>query len=75
MRGSLVPELTKIDQQIVAICDVDKRQRDSAFQAIGLTNVKAYHDYRELLDKETGVGAVIISAPDHWHFPICQAAL
>ncbi len=75
MRGYLIPELGKIDQQIVAICDVDQRQRESALQVKGLTNAKAYHDYRELLDKETGVDAVIIATPDHWHVPICQAAL
>ncbi len=28
MRGYLIPELGKIDQQIVAICDVDQRQLD-----------------------------------------------
>lgn len=36
MRGYLIPELAKIDQQIVAICDVDKRQRDSALETKGL---------------------------------------
>ena len=36
MRGYLIPELGKIDQQIVAICDVDKRQLDSALQIKGL---------------------------------------
>ena len=46
MRGYLVPELGKIDQQIVAICDVDKRQRDSALKAPGLTEARTYHDYR-----------------------------
>ena len=75
MRGYLIPELAKIDQQIVAICDVDKRQRDSAKQIKGLSDVREYHDYRELLDKESGVDAVIIATPDHWHVPICQAAL
>ena len=75
MRGYLIPELAKIDQQIVAICDVDKRQRDSALQIKGLTGARAYHDYRELLEKERGVDAVIIATPDHWHVPICQAAL
>ena len=75
MRGYLIPELTKLDQQIVAICDVDKRQRDNAQQVKGLTGARAYHDYRELLEKEKGVDAVIIATPDHWHVPICQAAL
>ncbi len=57
MRGYLIPELGKIDQQIVAICDVDKRQLDSALQIKGLTHAKPYHDYRELLDKESGLPA------------------
>ncbi len=75
MRGYLIPELAKLDQQIVAICDVDKCQRDSALQIKGLADARSYHDYRELLDKESGVDAVIIATPDHWHVPICQAAL
>ena len=40
MRGYLIPELAKIDQQIVAICDVDKRQCDSALQIEGLTKAR-----------------------------------
>ncbi|MEI6538635.1 MAG: Gfo/Idh/MocA family oxidoreductase, partial [Planctomycetota bacterium] len=75
MRGYLIPELAKLEQQIVAICDVDKRQRESALEIKGLSQARAYHDYRDLLDKETGVDAVIIATPDHWHVPICQAAL
>lgn len=75
MRGYLIPELSKLDQQIVAICDVDKRQRDGALQVKGLTEARAYHDYRELLEKERDVDAVIIATPDHWHVPIVQAAL
>jgi predicted dehydrogenase len=75
MRNYLVPELGKIDQQIVAICDVDARQLDSASKISSLAQARTYHDYRELLDKEAGVDAVIVATPDHWHVPICQAAL
>ncbi len=53
MRGYLIPELNKLDQKIVAICDVDKRQLDSALQVNELKDARPYHDYRELLDKES----------------------
>jgi predicted dehydrogenase len=35
----------------------------------------AYADYRELLEKETGLDAVYIATPDHWHAPISIAAM
>ncbi|MBS0262336.1 MAG: Gfo/Idh/MocA family oxidoreductase [Planctomycetes bacterium] len=75
MRGYLIPELAKLDQQIVAICDVDQRQLDSARQVKGLSQARVYRDYRELLEREKTVDAVIIATPDHWHVPICLAAL
>jgi predicted dehydrogenase len=35
----------------------------------------AYEDFRDLLAKEKGLDAVIISTPDHWHAPIAIAAM
>lgn len=75
MRGYLVPELNKLDQTVDAICDVDQRQLDSALQVNELKQARPYRDYRDLLDKESGVDAVIIGTPDHWHVPICEAAM
>jgi predicted dehydrogenase len=34
-----------------------------------------YRDFRELLEKESGVDAVYIATPDHWHAPISMAAM
>ena len=35
----------------------------------------AYVDYRELLDKQTGLDAVYVATPDHWHATISIAAM
>ena len=54
---------------IIALCDVDRRQLDKAAAEVekltGKTP-KRYKDYRELLDKERPQIA-IVATPDHWH--------
>ncbi len=54
---------------MIALCDVDSNQLDSAAQLIEKQSgdkPKLYKDYRELLEKEKPQIA-IIATPDHWH--------
>jgi predicted dehydrogenase len=47
----------------------------SSRQGSAYKGCNAYRDYRELLEKETGLDAVYIATPDHWHAPISLAAM
>ncbi len=62
--------------QYVAICDVDARHRKSAVEWMKGKgqDVKAFHDFRELLDNKD-IQAVTIAVPDHWHVLIAIEAL
>lgn len=51
--------------KVVALCDVDDRQ--SARARRDHKEASYYKDYREMMDKETGIDAVTISTPDHMH--------
>jgi predicted dehydrogenase len=75
MMNYLVKELEKVDQDIVAVCDVDRGRLAAAAGQERLSKARAYGDYRELLEKEKDVDAVVIGTPDHWHVPIAIAAL
>jgi predicted dehydrogenase len=61
--------------EILAVCDVDGRQRSAARARVG-GDCAAYNDYRELLDRPD-IDAVVIATPDHWHtlasMHACQA--
>ena len=60
-------------ENIVALCDVD---RDYAAKTIALyPKAAVYTDYREMLEKEKGIDAVVIATPDHTHATITLAAL
>jgi predicted dehydrogenase len=75
---SLLRESSRgLKQNIVAFCDVDEGRIAPSMKTAG-EPAKAptvYKDFRKLLDAEKAVDAVLIGTPDHWHVPICRAAM
>ncbi len=62
------------NQNIVAICDIDKTYLDRLAQRF--PQARCYADYRELLDKEAGkLDAVVVSTSDHHHAPATIRAI
>ncbi len=66
-------------ENIYAICDIDDRRLadtlQQAFAASFRDRTKTYRDYREMLDSEPEIDAVLISTPDHMHAPIAMHAI
>jgi len=71
--------------KVVAVCDVDARQRAAAVAEVKkyydcsavsekFTGCAEHGDYRELLARDD-IQAVMIGTPDHWHVPIAVAAV
>ena len=61
------------DENIVALCDVDRGYAAKVIAAF--PKAKFYVDYREMLEKETGIDGVIVATPDHTHAAITMAVL
>ena len=56
---------------IYALCDVDSQYAGYLFQSY--PKAKIYSDWREMLEKEPSIDAVVIATPDHNHAPIAAA--
>ncbi len=56
---------------IYALCDVDSDYAGHIFK--GYPKAIIYSDWREMLDKEKSIDAVVIGTPDHNHAPIAAA--
>ena len=60
-------------QNIVALCDVDPGFAARTFGEY--PRAQAYADYRQMLDRERDLDAVIIATPDHTHAVIAMEAM
>jgi predicted dehydrogenase len=60
-------------EEIVALCDVDQRHAAGAFKKF--PDAKRWRDFREMLEKQPEIEAVMIATPDHTHAAIVLAAL
>ena len=58
---------------IYALCDVDLDFAAHVFAAY--PKAKVYQDYRQMLEKEKEIDAVMIGTPDHTHAVIASAAM
>src|SRR6185295_5337597 len=66
-----LPPLTEIDRQRAgAQADGMKRLKNEH-----LVRAKRYRDYREMLDQQKDIDAVVIATPDHMHATIALAAM
>jgi predicted dehydrogenase len=63
-----------VDENIVALCDVDSGERAGKIFA-EFPNARAYRDYRVMLEQQKDIDAVIIATPDHTHAVIGMAAI
>lgn len=72
-----VGKIIQLGHHVGALCDVDAAQiaNSQKKHGEGVAKAAVYRDYRELFAKETSLDAVVIATPDHWHAPICRAAM
>lgn len=54
-----------LTQNVAALCDVDWNHAAGSFKKF--PNAAKYVDFREMLDKEKSLDAVVVSTPDHFH--------
>ncbi len=69
--GEDLNEMTS--ENIVALCDVDSDHAAHTFKKF--PKAKVYKDFREMLDKEKNIDAVVVGTPDHNHAIVSMAAI
>jgi predicted dehydrogenase len=60
-------------ENIVALCDIDQGYAAKTYKEH--PKARVYVDYREMIDKQKDIDAIIIATPDHTHAPIAMEAM
>jgi predicted dehydrogenase len=60
-------------ENIVALCDVDSDYAGKTFAKY--PGAKQYRDFREMLEKDKTIDAVVVATPDHLHAVVTSTAL
>lgn len=60
-------------ENIVALCDVDRDYAGHEFKTY--PKAKPYQDFREMLDKQKDIDAVVVATPDHLHAIVSITAM
>ncbi len=75
--GANLKEFYDLGEQVVALCDVDRGHVDHAAGVVKerCPDARKYQDFREMLEKERDLDAVVVSTPDHMHATAAIAAM
>ena len=74
MGGSDIGSLSQGPINMIAVCDVNERNRNAA--AARFPGAKTFADWRQLLDQlDKKIDAVSVSTPDHMHAPVSMSAI
>ena len=60
-------------ENVVALCDVDSNRARAVFNRY--PNVTKFTDFRQMLEKQKDIQAVVVSTPDHCHFHAAATAI
>lgn len=68
-----INQVAQAGGKIVALCDVDWGYAARVFKRY--PDAKPYRDFREMLEKEKHIDAVVVGTPDHAHAVVSMAAI